>query len=142
MAASTGTTQQSLITALPHLALHEDTFYAYFRPYRHRDTNANSFGGIGLETYGTDLQIVNSMSPDFVWTVVDGCADDCLYIVPGPHFVNRVVYLISPIAHGYISASFRCGGRPSSLTSLGLRRQMTMLSRRMNKSHESENTEE
>lgn len=137
MAISNRALKQSLTFTLPHLALHEDTFYAYFRPYRHADATNNSFGGIGLETYGADLQIVRSMNTDFVWTVVDGCAGDYLYIVPGYHFVNRVVYLVSPIEHDHISVSFRCDGRPRSLTPIGLRRQMTTLSRRMQQHRES-----
>lgn len=115
------------------LVLHEDTYYEYFQPYRHPHSDSNSFGGIGLETYGADLKIVCSLETNFVWTVVDGCEDNCLYIAAGLHFVNRVVYLVSTTTHHDFPITFRCRGRPSSLTPLGLKRQVLQLSRYMAK---------
>ena len=115
----------------PALSLHEDAFHQFFEPYRHALANSNCFGGIGLETYGADLELVRTFDANFVWTVVDGCDDDCLYIASGCHFVNRVAYLLSSKPHCDLPILFRCGGRPSSLTPLGLTRQVGQLARYM-----------
>jgi len=39
------------------LTLHEDAFYEFFRPYRHNKSNYDIWGGIGLETFGDDLEL-------------------------------------------------------------------------------------
>jgi len=49
------------------LTLHEDAFSEFFRPYRHPQASCDIWGGIGLETFGDDLELVKS-----VWIVVDG----------------------------------------------------------------------
>ena len=113
----------------PALLLHEAAFYQFFEPYRHALANSNCFGGIGLKTYGADLELVRTFDANFVWTVVDGCDDDCLYISSGCHFVNRVAYLLSSKPHFDLPLLFRCGGRPSSLTPLGVTRQVNKLTR-------------
>jgi len=38
--------------------LHEDAFYEFFRPYRHPQAQYDIWGGIGLETFGRDLELV------------------------------------------------------------------------------------
>ena len=115
----------------PALSLHEDVFYRFFEPYRHALTNSNCFGGIGLETYGADLELARTFDANFVWTVVDGSDDDCLYIASGCHFVNRVACILSSKSHFGLPVLFRCGGRPNSLTTLGLTRQINQLTRYM-----------
>jgi len=59
----------------PTLTLHEDTFYEFFRPYRHPESHYDIWGGIGLETFGDDLELVKSLPVESVWTVVDGDGD-------------------------------------------------------------------
>jgi len=54
------------------LTLHEDAFYAFFRLYRNKDANHDIWRGIGLETFGDDLELVKSLPVESVWTVVDG----------------------------------------------------------------------
>jgi len=54
------------------LTLHEDAFYGFFRPYRHKDASHNIWDGIGLETFGDDLELVKSLPVESVLTVVDG----------------------------------------------------------------------
>jgi hypothetical protein len=115
----------------PTLSLHEDVFHQFFEPYRHALTNSNCFGRIGLETYGADVELARTLDANFVWTVVDGSDDDCLYIASGFHFVNRVAYVLSSKPHFDLPVLFRCGGRPSSLTTLGLKRQVNQLTRYM-----------
>ena len=57
------------------ITFHEDAFYAYLRPYRHPQSAFNIWGGLGLETFGTDLQLVRSFNANFVWTLVEGGSD-------------------------------------------------------------------
>jgi len=54
------------------LTLHEDAFSEFFRPYRHKDANHDIWGGIGLEAFGDDRELVKSLPVESVWTVVDG----------------------------------------------------------------------
>ena len=109
------------------LVLHEDTFYEYFKPIRHPEARYDIWGGHGLETFGDDLEIVRRHNSAFVWTVVDGDSGTDEWIITGIHYVNRICYLITEIPHNWIDVAFRERSRPSSLTGLGLRRQMSSL---------------
>jgi hypothetical protein len=51
---------------------------------------------VTLQPYGNDLNFINSVDPQYVWTMVD--VDGVDYIVEGRRFVNRVHYYISRIA--------------------------------------------
>ena len=107
--------------------LHEDTFYEYFNPIRHPDAHYDIWGGHGLETFGEDLEIVRRYDRAFLWTVVDGDSGD-QWITTGFHYVNRICYLITEKPHNWIPVEFRCRNN-SSLTPLGLKRQITKLKR-------------
>jgi hypothetical protein len=112
-----------------HFVLHEDTFYEYFKPIRHPDAQYDIWGGHGLETFGKDLKIVRSYDPAFRWTVVDGDSGSDQWIITGTHYVNRICYLITGIPHNWIDVTFRVRSCPSSLTALGLKRQLSNLRR-------------
>lgn len=118
--------------------LHEDTFFEYFKPYCHPKAHFDIWGGIGLETFGDDFEIVRQLPHEYVWTIVDGdCGDDQWitpgddqWITPGVRYVNRVCYLVSRKPHYWIDVDFRIRHLScSSLTPLGLRRQITKLKR-------------
>ncbi|MGZ3236206.1 MAG: hypothetical protein ACXU8A_02425 [Burkholderiaceae bacterium] len=109
------------------LTLHEDAFYEYFRPYRHPSAQHDIWGGHGLETYGSDLALVCRLDPTYLWTVVDGENDQ--WITTGLHYVNRVCYLVTEIPHNNANVEFRVPYRLSTLTPLGLRRQLTKIQR-------------
>jgi hypothetical protein len=111
------------------LALHEDAFYEYFKPYRHPNAHHDIWGGHGLETFGADLKLVHSLDPSRLWTVVDGDCDQ--WITTGVHYVNRVCYLVTETPHNNVNVEFRVSHRPSTLTPLGLRRQITKIQRRL-----------
>ena len=109
------------------LTLHEDAFYAFFRPYRHSQSGCDIWGGIGPETFGEDLELVKSLPVTNVWTVVDGDSDQ--WILTGIHTVNRVCYLVTEIAHDWREIEFRIPKRDYSLTRIGLLRQTNKISR-------------
>jgi hypothetical protein len=109
------------------VTLHEDAFYEFFRPYRHQKSNDDIWGGLGLETFGADFELVSNLDPNTVWTVVEsGCNDD-QWILPGIHIVNRVCYLVTEIAHNWEPLEFRVPSSPSTLTELGLTQQINKL---------------
>lgn len=54
-------------------------------------------GGCLFETYGKEFAFIRRQDPLKVWTLIDGDDGD-MYLVSGPHFVNRVGYLLSTIA--------------------------------------------
>lgn len=111
------------------LILHEDTFYDFFIPYRHPESHDNIWGGHGLETYGEDLKLVFRLNRNYVWTVLDGSDKPDQWVVPNIHYVNRVCYLVTQIPHNELPVEFRIPHRNSSLTPLGLKRQMNKLGR-------------
>jgi len=114
---------------LPEMfTLHEDAFYEFFRPYRHPQASCDIWGGIGLETYGGDLELVQSLPVESVWTVVDGDDAD-QWILPGIHTVNRICYLITEIPHDWKDIQFRIPARGYALTRIGLKRQVNRLGR-------------
>lgn len=112
------------IPSLP-LTLHEDAFYEFFVPYRHPESSDDIWGGHGLETYGEDLKLALRLDENYVWTVVDG--DKHQWITPNIHFVNRVCYLVTEIPHNGLPIEFRIPHPMTSLTPLGLKRQMNKL---------------
>lgn len=114
------------IPRLP-LTLHEDAFYEFFVPYRHSESSDNIWGGHGLETYGEDLNLILRLDENYVWTVADGGDDNNQWIMPNIHFVNRVCYLVTEIPHNGLPIEFRIPHPMSSLTPLGLKRQVNKL---------------
>ncbi len=110
-------------------AFHEDTFYEFFKPYRHVGSENDIWGGHGLETYGKDLEIVRRHDSNFLWTVVDGDDSNSEWIVPGFRYVNRLCYLVTAEPHNDAPVEFRVQHRPSLLTPLGLKRQILKLER-------------
>jgi hypothetical protein len=115
-----------MITAI---TLHEDAFYEFFKPYRHPESCDNIWGGLGLETYGKDFKTVLKMDESYVWTVLDGCESNDQWITPGIHFVNRICYMVTEKPHLWIPVEFRIPSRFSSLTPIGLLRQMNKVTR-------------
>ena len=95
-----------MVTSSAPCVLHEDTFYEYFKPFRHADSQHNIWGGHGLETFGKDLKIVRGQNPAYVWTVVDGESGN-QWITTGFHYVNRICYLITEKPHNLIPIDFR-----------------------------------
>ena len=110
--------------ATEYFTLHEDAFYEGFKPYRHPDASHNIWGGHGLETFGADLEIVRSLDRKYLWTVVEGDNGRDAWISPGFHHVNRICYLVTERPHHWIAADFRVPTRPTSLTPIGLARQL------------------
>jgi hypothetical protein len=116
------------------VVLHEDTFYEYFKPYRHANACHKIWGGLGLETFGKDLDTVLEADASYVWTVLDDCSGKDQWITPGIHFVNRNCYLITEKSHKEIDIEFRVPRRLNSLTPIGLARQMNKIDRLIQKS--------
>jgi hypothetical protein len=110
---------------------HEDVFYEYFRPFRHPSAHFNSWGGLGLEAFGGDFEIVSNYDERFVWTVVDADKGPDQFITPGIHVVNRVCYVLTQVPHDWAAIEFRTEGCPRPITALGLKRRITTLKRVM-----------
>lgn len=108
-------------------SFHEDVFYEYFRPFRHPSAEFDIWGGHGLETFGSDQDIVRQHDQNYVWTVLDGESDQ--WIVSGYHYVNRVCYLLTEISHRGVLVEFRVARSWSTLTPLGLARRISSLRR-------------
>lgn len=113
------------------LFLHEDAFYEFFVPYRHPKAQFDIWGGLGLETFGDDLQLVRSIDDAYLWTVVDSGNSSDQWITPGFRYVNRVCYLVTERPHNWLEVDFLIPRRPRFLTPLGLTRQMRKLERAM-----------
>lgn len=116
---------------LASTVFHEDVFYEFFRPFRHPSSQFDIWGGLGLETFGSDLQVVKGYSERFVWTVLDGSEGPDQWITPGFHYVNRVCYLLTEVAHNWVSVEFRIELRSHGLTTMGLARRVSTLHKLM-----------
>ncbi len=106
---------------------HEDVFYEHFEPYRHPKAHHCVWGDHGLETFGSDLDVVRHHDPAYLWTVLDGDSGNDQWIVSGFHAVNRVCYLVTKKPHNFLLLEFRVSHRLRSLTKVGLERQISML---------------
>jgi len=111
------------------VVLHEDSFYEYFKPYRHPDACHDIWGGLGLETFGKDLETVRKLDASYLWTVLEGSSGNDQWIIPGYHFVNRICYLVTENSHQGIEVDFRIPERFGSLTPIELKRQTNRISR-------------
>lgn len=82
------------------LVISEEAFDHRFRPMKHPEAHFDSWGGLGIETFGADWALVQKLHPSRVWTVNDGCDEgEDQWILPGIHHVNRVVYLYTRHQH-------------------------------------------
>jgi hypothetical protein len=81
------------------LVIHEDAFDRRFQPMKHPEARYEVWGGLGIETYGDDWELVKRLDPERIWTVVDSDEDDRQWILPGVHHINRVVYLYTRHRH-------------------------------------------
>jgi hypothetical protein len=73
----------------------EDEWYEKYKPIKnHLDKNA-SWNGEMFETYGEEIQFVNSQPDENVWTWVE--AEGGTYLVSGQSYVNRLGYLICTV---------------------------------------------
>lgn len=86
------------------ILFHEETFYRRFKPYRLPRATHDIFGGFGLETFGSDFELVKSFDRRYIWTVLDGNSVNSMFILPGLHYVNRLFYLVT--RHGHYFADF------------------------------------
>ena len=68
-----------------------DIWEAKFKP---KDNHLNGQGKM-YETYGEEYEYVKSISPNFVWTYVDG--DMSSILIPGVAYVNRIGYYICEV---------------------------------------------
>jgi hypothetical protein len=107
--------------------LHEDAFEAYFEPYQHSNAISNIWNDLGLSAYGKEREMLKTVSPNYVWTVVESEGDR--WITPGFHVVNRVCYLITKKPHMFLPFEFKSAWRPTFLTPLGLLRQVNKIKR-------------
>lgn len=75
-----------------------EDFERIFKPiYGLSSEFTDEFGGMALETYGNDLQIVKGQlakKPKTVWTLVEG-ENEAITIESGFHVVNRLAYIIT-----------------------------------------------
>lgn len=108
-------------------ALHEDAFYAVFEPYRHPAASFDIWGGIGLETYGEDIETMMTVQTDFVWTIVEGEKNQ--WILPGIYRVNRICHLVTKRSHLFLPFGFKVSMTATLLTPLGLKRQVNRIKR-------------
>lgn len=120
------------------VVLHEDAFYEYFKPYRHPAACHNVWGGLGLETFGKDLDTVRKLDGFYVWTVMDGDSGNDQWISPGIHFVNRICYLVTEKSHRGLDVEFRIPSRLNSLTPIGLKRQLNRIAHLANDNYPAE----
>lgn len=73
-----------------------DEWLDTYKPIPNHFTPHAAFDGTMFETFGEELEYINSISPEFIWTWIEG--DGGSYIIDGRHFVNRLGYFVSEYA--------------------------------------------
>lgn len=99
---------------------HEDAFNEFFEPYVPAGCNGDSFGGIGLNGFGSDLEVVRKIPEQFVWSVTEELGE--YWISPGLRYVNRLNYLITSRPHNFMPIEFRSYKYRPFLTEIGRKR--------------------
>ncbi|MCW8966873.1 MAG: hypothetical protein OQK82_09350 [Candidatus Pacearchaeota archaeon] len=69
-----------------------DDFIEEYQPVQNHLVPDASFDGMMFETYGEELQYIQSQDQSKIFTIVD--CDGCTFISSGFHYVNRMGYLI------------------------------------------------
>ena len=71
-----------------------DEFEELYKPITNHITPDT---GVFFETYGSEVEFVKTQPPQNVWTMVDD--DHEAVIINGIHFVNRINYIVTEVAH-------------------------------------------
>lgn len=107
-----------------NLILHEDILFDFFEPYRHPDRQHDLWDGLGLETYGSDYEIVQKLDAAYIWTVLDS-ADSCDdLVVAGRHYANRSCYLITTRPHNSAWLEVHCHYPPKRVSAKDVKQQI------------------
>lgn len=75
-----------------------DKFAEIYKPIKnHIDKDAGMF----FETYGQEVEFVKAQPPQNVWTMLDVDDDENFepVIINGMHYVNRINYFVTEVAH-------------------------------------------
>lgn len=73
-----------------------DKFVELYKPIEnHIDEDAGMF----FETYGQEVEFVKSQPHEKVWTMIDADDDFSPAIINGMHYVNRINYIVTEVAH-------------------------------------------
>jgi len=72
-----------------------------------KNASHDIWGGLGLETFGADFELVKQLPATHVRTVVDGGDTADQWILTGIHTVNRVCYLVTEAPHDWEEIEFR-----------------------------------
>ena len=74
----------------------EDEWYEIYQPKNnHIDPDGASWGGTMFETYGEEVEFVQSTPENFVWTLVE--VDGKGILVNGYSYVNRLGYFVCEV---------------------------------------------
>lgn len=73
----------------------EDEWLETYKPIQNHLDNGNSWNGTLFETYGEEIEFINSSPENLVWTLVD--VDGKNIIVNGQSWVNRLGYFVCEI---------------------------------------------
>ena len=108
--------------------LHEDVFFAYYRPYRPAVVPPDEFvDECWIQPSRSAFFALQSLSSNHVWTIVsDGHSRD-FYFATGFHIVNLEGYLVTERPHSFEMLDFRASWRRPFLTEIGLKREIKKL---------------
>jgi hypothetical protein len=70
-----------------------DEWFDKYKPIKNQFNSHAGFEGTMFETFGEELEFLNHVDPDTIWTWTDG--GDYSVISNGFHFVNRMGYFIT-----------------------------------------------
>jgi hypothetical protein len=107
---------------------HEDVFHAYYRPYRPEAISVcDCLGECWILPSLTAFDALQRLDIHHVWTIVTGDSGRDVFFATGFHIVNREGYMVTHRSHNFELVDFRSAWRGSSLTELGLKREIKKL---------------
>jgi len=89
--------------------MNDDQFFEHYKPIQNHLVADAPESGCMFETYGPELDFVQSQNPKTIWTLIDGENDNIVYIA-GFHLVNRIGYLITEVPWETGDEEIECEG--------------------------------
>lgn len=107
------------------MILHEDTFMRFFKPIAnsHSSTIYNGHGFCNLE----EALAHSPAGLNHVWTLWTDHDSRNQYIAAGVHQVNQESFLVTEVSHQDCPVDFLVRWNSTSLTSVGIKRQIIKL---------------
>ncbi len=89
----------------------DDQFFDHYKPVQNHLNPDAPESGCMFETYGPELDFVQSQEANKIWTIVEGDNGNNFYMA-GYHLVNRIGYFVTEVPWQTGDEEIECEGVP------------------------------